>query len=292
MPCMKSMVSTKQKAHVYNDDRLFGHYLAGLWEGDGNINIKDKFSPKPSVHITMHKQQAFYVKKLLCILRRRCNNDPVGSVHIRRNNNSCVLNIFTPRGLKCMVDLIHDKLRTPKAYHLNLVVDWLNAHYKASLSPVSQYARLDMNTPWFAGFADADACFGIDLRLKPRLKVSCQFQINQRMQDPRSSLSYGPIFNSIAHVLGVKCHTLIEKSSGRYYYVVKASSLKSKQILRSYFDTYPLLTSKFLDYRAWCDVDDLLIKKNHIEHVTQILKLKQSMNQSRTKFTWSHLQCL
>jgi len=112
------------------------------------------------------------------------------------------------------------------------------------------------------------------------------------MQDPRSGLSYGPIFNSIAHVLGVKCHTLIEKSSGRYYYVVKASSQKSKQILRSYFDTYPLLTSKFLDYRTWCDVDDLLIKKNHIEHVTQILKLKQSMKQSRIKFTWSHLQCL
>ena len=62
---------------------MLGHYLAGVWEGDGNTNIKDKSSPKTTMHITMDKRQAPYAKKLLALLRRLCNNDPVGSVHIR-----------------------------------------------------------------------------------------------------------------------------------------------------------------------------------------------------------------
>lgn len=32
---------------------MLGHYLAGLWEGDGNINIKDKNYPKPTIHISI-----------------------------------------------------------------------------------------------------------------------------------------------------------------------------------------------------------------------------------------------
>jgi dimeric dUTPase (all-alpha-NTP-PPase superfamily) len=148
-----------------------------------------------------------------------------------------------------------------------------------------------MNTPWFAGFVDADGYFGIDLRLNTRKSAGCQFIINQRMQDPKSGLSYGELFNSIACALNVKLHTIMEKKSGRNYYVIKASSLKSKQILRNYFDTYPLLTSKNLDYKDWCKVDDLICKSKYkINDFNSIIELKNGMNRNRIKFTWCHLE--
>lgn len=74
--------------------------------------------------------------------------------------------------------------------------------------------------------------------------------------------------------------------------MIKATSRKSKQILRRYFDTYPLLTSKYLDYKDWCAVDDLLENKNHRKHLNQIQALKGSMNNCRQRLTWYHLRCL
>ena len=243
----------------------------------------------------MHKKQAPYVTKLLALLSRLCD-DPVGSVDVRDDNNSCVLNVYTPRGLILIVQLMCDKLQTPPkgAVQLNDVIDWLNTHHNTRFNHIhfKQQTALDLTTPWFAGFTETDGSFGIDLSTggAPRLKVSCQFQINQRRTNPKSNyLEYSFIFNAIALTLGVNLHTVMEKKSGRYYYAIKATSRKSKDILRHYFDTYPLLTSKFSDYKDWCAVDNLLKKKSHRKHLEQIQALKTGMNDSRHKLTWEHL---
>lgn len=135
-------------------------------------------------------------------------------------------------------------------------------------------------------------CVSFDLSSKPRLKVACQFQINQRLQDPKIFQDYGDIFQSIATALSVKRHELPKKLSARYYYVVKTSSLKSKLALRRYFSIYPLLSSKHLDYRDWYYVDDLLRQKKHKANLDAIVKLKQGINTSRVEFTWLHLERL
>ena len=300
---MYNPIFKDKKNHVYHDITMLGHYLAGVWEGDGHIK-KNKNSGKTTIHITMHKQQEVYAKQLLRLLNRLelTNNripktDSVGSVHVRHDNNSCVLNIFTPHGLLLIVQLMGDKLKTPKALQLNNVIDWLNTHYNAKLNHVSFQSEgtFDLNTPWFAGFTDADGNFSIDLSTKTRLKVSCQFQINQRMFDPKTDNlrnKYNFVFNGIAQKLNVNLHTIMEKNSGRYYYVIKATSRKSKQVLRDYFDTYPLLTSKALDYKDWCAVDDLIKKKNNRKNLEQIQALKTCMNNNRNMFTWDHIHFL
>jgi LAGLIDADG endonuclease len=78
---------------------------------------------------------------------------------------------------------------------------------------------------------------------------------------------------------------------GHDQFKIKLSSSRSKAKLRRYFDTYPLLTSKFLDYRAWCDVDDIMISKQHYTTpgASQISILKLTMNDARVNFNWHHL---
>ncbi len=176
---------------------------------------------------------------------------------------------------------------------MNDVIDWLNIKHNTSFLHVDFQKEVTiLDSPWFAGFTDADGSFGIDLSTKTRLKISCQFQINQRMTDPKeNNLDYGPLFRAIALALEVNLQTPIEKKSGRNYYAIKATSRKSKEILRNYFDVNPLLTSKFLDYKDWCAVDDLLKKKQNRKYSKQIQTLKGKMNNSRSVFTWHHLDC-
>jgi hypothetical protein len=284
-------MTKKRKSHPYQNPHWLGYYLAGLWEGDGHLNIKDRSYPKPTLHITLHKKQVICLQKLMFALKRFCKSDSIGSIDIRHDNNSCVLNIYSPAGLQGVFHLIQDKLQT-SALQLNSLKDWLNLKHGTNLSNVTPRATFSLNTPWFAGFVDADGSFGIDLRLT-RKRVDCQFQINQRMQDPKSGLDYGELFNSIASALKVRRYTLVEKKSGGRYYVIKASSLRSKTELRNYFDTFPLLTSKKLDYNDWCKVDDLMRRNTHpVLDWKSILELKAGMNRNRTLFTWDHLNYL
>lgn len=64
----------------FNNLNAFGHYLAGLWEGDGHIGLKNKLYPKPSLHITMSKMQKPFLEKILKYLTDACHGSSVGSV--------------------------------------------------------------------------------------------------------------------------------------------------------------------------------------------------------------------
>ena len=69
-------------------------------------------------------------------------------------------------------------------------------------------------------------------------------------------------------------------------------SRKSKDILRNYFDVNLLLTSKFLDYKDWCAVDNLLKKKENRKYLKQIQTLKGKIPIiTESMFTWHHLDC-
>jgi LAGLIDADG endonuclease len=168
----------------------------------------------------------------------------------------------------------------------------LVTHHNTNISKLNLCYDPLLNNAWLAGFIDADGNFSLDVRLKTQIKKITCLQLNQRMIHPKTSLSYQSVLSLIADLLCVNLNTIKEKASGRDYYLVKATSAKSKKKLRVYLDHYPLLTSKFLDYTNWCLVDDLMLQKQHYIQVTEIIKLKNSMNNSRTEFNWAHLDDL
>jgi hypothetical protein len=49
---------------IYKNDTDFGHYLAGLFEGDGHIIIPNT-GAKPSFHITFSIKNLILAQKLL-----------------------------------------------------------------------------------------------------------------------------------------------------------------------------------------------------------------------------------
>lgn len=279
----------------YKNNFDFGSYLAGLFEGDGHVAIKDKrlAHPKPTFHITFHKKDLPLAKKLYHLISMRCGaaalKNPVGSVFVHKYNNSCVLNIYSVRGLITVVKLINGHLKTPKASSIRVIINWLNTKHRANLVQKRLCAKPIGQSAWLAGFTDADGSFGIDLRQQPRLKLSCQWQLNQRCVCPFSGFSYHSCLNNLAHFLCTRLYEIRPKS-GNNYYAIKVTSAKSKQILRSYYTRWPLLSSKRRDYQAWCHVDNIIANDLIKSEIKQIEFLKRSMNNKRSFFDWSHLE--
>ena len=204
------------------------------------------------------------------------------------------------RGLKYIIDLIKVKLKTPKAYQIDIIIDWLNTKQNAKIKKLPLCSLPLQQTAWFAGFLDADGSFGVELSQYKH--VACKFRLAQQMYyvtkhcaHTELNNSYKSIMNRIADYLCVRLNIRKQARSGRSYYIISMSSAKSKKILRAYLDQYPLLSSKFLDYKDWCTVDDLMLIKKHYtkQSIAQIGKLKDGMNNSRAYFNWDHLDlCL
>jgi hypothetical protein len=69
------------------------------------------------------------------------------------------------------------------------------------------------------------------------------------MVDPITNISYLDPINKIAKFFN--CNLLIrkQKASGNNYYHLTASSCKSILIILNYFNSFPLYSSKYLDYK-------------------------------------------
>jgi len=282
---------------IYKNNKIFGSYVAGLWEGDGSIAIKKGYN-KPTFIITFNSKDLPLAEKLLHIITSRSGTEKAGSIWYQKHRNACYLSIHSVHGLKYVMGLIRGNLRTPKAYQIDLVIDWLNKKHNAGITklPISK-VKLSKDA-WLSGFIDAGGSFNVRQTIETtttKKQVECKFILTQRMVYPKTNKSYVTILNLIAEFLCVKLNLQTVKNPEiRDQYRVICSSAKSKAILRSYLDKYALLTSKFLDYTTWCLVDNLMIKKQHytVQGTLEVNKLKNSMNKNRTAFNWGHLDKL
>ena len=276
---------------VNNND--LGSYLAGLYEGDGHIWIQKTFSGKnhnPRFCITFGLKNEPLAKKLLEILE-------VGFIRYKNSDNACVIVISSVAGLKKIVSLINGKLRTPKIGQIEALINWLNKNHNTNilLLPICESSLL--SNAWLSGFVDADGSFSVQYTKKEnalKRKISCRLRIEQRMIEPSSKNSYYNILNKIAIFLLCNLLTRKQNSTDNTYYTLTASSLESIKIIISYFNKYPLYSSKYLDYKDWEIVAKLRLNNEHYTEngISKVELAKNSMNNNRTIFNWNHLNNL
>lgn len=280
---------------VYKDLELFGSYLAGLWEGDGNIRLAFG-NAKPSISITFHKCDAPLAEKLLLHISSKCNKAKVGAVYYHKKRHACYLTLYSVEALVYFVTLVNGKLRSPKAYQIDLIIDWLNKNNKSQIKKCGLTYESISNDAWLAGFIDADGSFAIRQTLESQCTkklTECQFMLFQRIMHPKTKQSYMHIFEQVASFLCVKLKLVKARNSkAQDQYKIKVSSANSKTILRSYLDGYPLLSSKRLNYEVWCAADNYMKKQKHytVKGAAEITALKRTMNKKRTVYNWAHLE--
>jgi hypothetical protein len=272
---------------------FIGSYLAGLFEGDGHIWIpKSTLSKKhnPRFCITFNIKDLPLAEYLLAFIG-------FGFIRIKSKENACVLTVSPKDGLIKIVNLINGNLRTPKIYQVSLLIDWLNVHHKVNIVPLGLNSNPLIDDAWLAGFSDADGNFDIrvsnpDNSSESKRRIACRFRLEQRIQDPTTQESYIVIMTHIADLLATKVGINKRHSAERAYIQITATSRASLELVKKYFSRFPLISSKYLDYKDWVEAVNLLLANKHYtpEGIKSIQNLKQNINNSRTEFNWKHLE--
>lgn len=239
-----------------NDDQ-FGHYLAGLIDGDGH------FSSKQQLVIVFHSLDAslaYYIKERLGF----------GSVKKVKDKNAFLLVIAARKGVEKVINLINGKIRTENKFyqitnniltHNNYIDLRKTLNFKLNLNQ-------DLQNHWLAGFSDADASFQIKvINRSNRVEVRLNFQIDQKKNS---------VLLLIKDFFGGNIG--YRKSQDTYYY--GSTSYGSAKKVINYFDHFHLLSSKHINYLKWRKAYLIIQNKDHLNQdgVNKIIKLKSTMN--------------
>ncbi len=279
-------------------NKNFGVYLAGLWEGDGSIWIpKTTHAPSgkryiPHFYITFNDKDYPFVYALQKLIG--------GTIRNISKNHAYVLTVSSINGLQNVIYLINGYLRTPKVHQFNKLIQWININY-FSINPIIcnnvDISPINSNA-WLSGFIDADGSFDVKVREKSydgkgKNKVESRIRIEQRIIDPNTKLSYYSVIKSIASSFNVELNTSFHNEDIEYYIISVTSPAKLKTLI-NYLDTYPLFSSKLLNYLDFKFCVNLMLSRKHLTEQGRdnIKTIKIGINRKRTYYNWDHLEKL
>lgn len=253
-------------------DEAFGHYLAGLIDGDGTSS-KSRISIAFNV---LDASLAYYIKKR------------IGYGRVRKiecfDKNAILLTITKREGLEKVINLINGKLRVQfkiDAINKNII----NAYSGSEARPLKIKDELHLNTSsdldnhWLAGFLDADGSFQIKTLVSSALGVASASPYGSRRVEIRLYVQIDQESRRLLDLIKDKFGGNIgyRKSQDSYYY--SSTSFSSAKKFIWYLDRYHLLSSKHLNYLKWRKAYRLVQSQNHLtlEGQEKIKKLQSSM---------------
>lgn len=238
-------------------DDQFGHYLAGLIEGDGHFSSKQQLV---IVFYSLDVSLAYYIKERLGF----------GSVKKVKDKNAFLLVVAARKGLEKVINLINGKIRTENKFNQitrNILNHDSYNEFRKTIS-LKLNSNNDLKNHWLAGFSDADASFQIKvLNRNNKIETRLNFQIDQKGNS---------VLLLIKDYLGGNIG--YRNSQDTYYY--GSTSFGSARNVINYFDYYHLLSSKHINYLKWRKAYLIIQNKDHLskDGLEEIIKLKSTMN--------------
>jgi len=207
------------------NDEEFGHYLAGLIDGDGHISTQQQIA------ISFHHNDAplaYYVKSRLGF----------GSVYKVKNKRAVVLVVAARAGVEKVMRLVNGKFRTERRYEqaINRILNHKKFVGLLEEKAFTQNCSTDLDNHWLSGFSDADASFQLKTLVSlTRREVRLNFQVDQKTK-PTLLLIQGYLGGNVGY----------RESTDTYYY--GSTSFGVARNVVNYFDRFHLLSSKHLNY--------------------------------------------
>ena len=269
-----------------NDNSYFGDYLAGLFEGDGHIWVPklDVFKNRYNPHFCI----TFHVKDLP-LAEFIKNKIGFGWIRHKVRENTVVYGISNLKGHLLVLQILNNKLRTPKIHQVNKLIDWLNTKHGYNLSKMTVCISSLDNNAWLAGFSEADANFYVRVsQLKTKSRVAFRYALDQRMFDPVTLESSEFFLLKICELFDTKLHKTVRKHGN--YFRIHLTSRASLNLVIKYFDKFPMHGVKSLNYQVWRQAFYIYYDDTRLtsEKLDKLKALKLSMNNLRTDFTLNH----
>lgn len=239
------------------NDNQFGHYLAGLIDGNGHFNSKQQLV---IVFHSLDVSLAYFIKKRLGF----------GTVKKVKNKNVFILVIAARKGLEKVINLINGKIRTESKFSQITNNILSQGNYNEFRKNINFKFNLDtdLKNHWLAGFSDADASFQIKrINRNNKIEVILIFQIDQKNDD---------ILRLIKDFIGGNIR--YRKNQDTYYY--GSTSFGSAKKVINYFDHFHLLSTKHINYLKWRKAYLIIQNKDPLNKygIEKIIKLKNTMN--------------
>lgn len=269
-----------------NSDYYLHSYLAGLIEGDGHFNVPKvlKNSKGKARAAGIEVIFASKDKPSAELLKARFG----GNLYLRPNRNLVRWMIQDIKSVSNILNVINGKLRTPKINAFYGMIDFLKLKGVNIEKLPLDTSSINSNA-WLAGFIGADGHFAIKgFTESSKSHLGIQFYISQRRTD-KSGDSLEKVMLEIAEFLCTKLNQRVITNKYKQF-IINTSNAKSNKILIDYLNIFPILSSKYLDYKDWESANNIYVNKLHKDPLEyeKIRTLKKNMNSNRNFFCWSH----
>jgi len=307
--------SSKNEGGKFNSQ--LGPYLAGLIEGDGTFAVHEEGSTAkkyaPMIIIVFKKSDL----PLAEFLRDLTNS---GKVYIKPERGYILWQIQDLISVYTIINIINGHMRTPKIEALDRTIKWFNNYIDKNEDSkltktqkiLSQITKLETypldlskieSNSWFAGFSDADANFSINIHKrsnKDSTRVQLYYRLEIRQNYHRFSTksiyqepSYFPLMSEIAKYLGVNVYSRSRDIKDKIYYSYTVISHNKNSNLKiiDYFNKFPLLSSKFLDYSSFKELLKLQTENSLTStYLEKAINIRKDFNKTRTTYNWDHIK--
>ena len=307
-------IEQKNSSIDIKSNSQLGSYLAGLIEGDGTFAVHDKKSTakkySPMIIVVFKKADLPLAEFLQSITK-------CGRIQIKAERGYVLWQIQDIISVYTIVTLINGYMRTPKLEALNRTIYWLNeyiANNQNSKLPSTKFILSKINilelkpmdnspidsNPWLSGFSDADANFSINIHKRSnknstRVQLFYRLEIRQtyhRLNNEGEQVSFFSIMSKLANYLNsnVLSRSRIIGEKQYYSFILMAHSQISLNKIIEYFSRFPLLSSKYLDYKSWAYVLELQKTNSRTtSYLNEALNIRKDYNATRTTYNWNHL---
>nr|YP_009690278.1 LAGLIDADG homing endonuclease [Fomitiporia mediterranea]QEG57058.1 LAGLIDADG homing endonuclease [Fomitiporia mediterranea] len=299
------------------NDFNFGHYLAGLIDGNGTFSVDPKGKNNLQLVISFNKLDAslaYFVKGQL------------GYGSVRKNQTEIILVVSKIQGIIKVINLINGKLRSisklnqiknanlsyPTNSSLNSCENERNIKNFNYLTDLKLNENPSLNNHWFSGFADVTAFFQILVTDQPINNLTVNKSINE-IEYKISSLTVDCFTENKINKQQINSNNnnkdwfkrevmlnfyiesktdnllkLIKQNFGgnigfnlnnnSYYYCT--NSFGSAKKIINYFDQYHLLSSRHVNFLKWRKTYVIIQDKDNLTNsaLDKIIKLKNSIN--------------
>ena len=130
---------------------------------------------------------------------------------------------------------------------------------------------------WVAGFVSGEGCFFVKItkdRNIAEVGVQILFQVSQHERDIELLKSFIYFFN---------CGSYVQSPNRKWGYYVCTKFKDNFEIIKAFFDKYPIRGVKYKDYLDWIKIGKMINKKQHLtkQGITKIILIKSNMNTKR-----------
>ena len=231
-------------------DNEFGHFLAGLIEGDGWFG-------KKQISIIFSEDDT----SLAYLIKKRIG---YGNVYKIRNKKAVRYICKHQKGLSIILSLINGKFISHYKY-AQLINHGYSEDFNVKILPPLR--KLSLDNYWLAGFTQADGCFHISLVKSNTHKTGYSVRLEYSLKQ-NDSLPLKLLYDLL------KKGNVSQYSTGIWCY--KSSGFSTASDLINYFDKFHLFGGKYISYLKFRKVYIMITEGKHLDKkgIDKIISIK------------------